>query len=1055
MVTTVSYQTYTGTDGDDSITLGNGNYKILGRSGIDTVIFSGLYSSYALTLDSVGTPSINGFNLNYFLVGIETLKFDDVTINIGNQGPGKSEFRAALSGGGSYFPSVSTLSDGGWVITWKSDGDSFSGPATLLQRYDKDGFQNSELTVVSTAQENYPKIVGLANGGFVDVYVDNDGLQNGIFAKVYSDDGTSIGNAIQINTTTLGQQLQPSIVSLQNGGWVATWTSQESSASAETNIYAQIFDPSGNKVNGEIKVNTTSNLNGADYTKILNSIDDQFVVSWSSYIGQGISVLNQQIFDSSGNKVGSEQIVSSNGSQPSIASLQNGGWINVWMTDTAAPYGANMQIFGQRYDANGLAIGSTFQISSDISDRHYTPQVTGIIDGGWVVTYQSWLQDGSDMGIYAQRYDLTSTKVGSEFLVNTTTSGGQCDPSITSLSDGGWIIAWHSQDSLGYSIFTQRYDLNGSPVGALTTEIIGDSSSQTILGTTNNDAIYAGSGNDVVNAGLGNDLIIGGNGAGNDVYNGGAGIDTVKYTSALSGITVNLSAKTGTATSTSGGDAANIGNDTLTGIENIIAGNYDDTLIGSSANNVFTGEGGNDNLTGLGGVDVLNGQEGSDLYVMTLAADHTAAEINDTGSSGIDEVRFTTAKASTLTLYAGDQGIESVVIGTGTSSSAVTTGITANNINASAVTNALSITGNNGNNSLIGTAYADTLTGNAGNDVLSGGAGADTLIGGIGNDTYVIDNIGDTITEGASAGTDLVQSSISYILGSNLENLTLTGSSNINSSGNTLANTITGNAGNNILDGGDGVDALVGGAGNDTYIVDVITATGLLHDTMTEVSNAGTDTIELRGTYSGVVKVITLATNFENLDISNTGSSLYNLTGNTVANSLIGNDANNTMNGGKGADILTGGSGKDTFVFTTGDSGQTALTLDKIADYTKGALGTGDLIDYVSNLTVGGSAATATSAQASINMTTGVATFATGSGTTLSDALLDVTARMTAATNTKGEFVLFKVNGTGDYYAFISDGTAGVGANDVLIQLVGITSISGIDLTGGNLTITG
>ena len=88
-------------------------------------------------------------------------------------------------------------------------------------------------------------------------------------------------------------------------------------------------------------------------------------------------------------------------------------------------------------------------------------------------------------------------------------------------------------------------------------------------------------------------------------------------------------------------------------------------------------------------------------------------------------------------------------------------------------------------------------------------------------------------------------------------------------------------------------------------------------------------------------------------------------------------------------------------------------------------------------------------------MTTGVATFATGSGTTLSDALLDVTARMTAAKNTKGEFVLFKVNGTGDYYAFISDGTAGVGANDVLIQLVGITSISGIDLTGGNLTITG
>jgi len=127
-------------------------------------------------------------------------------------------------------------------------------------------------------------------------------------------------------------------------------------------------------------------------------------------------------------------------------------------------------------------------------------------------------------------------------------------------------------------------------------------------------------------------------------------------------------------------------------------------------------------------------------------------------------------------------------------------------------------------------------------------------------------------------------------------------------------------------------------------------------------------------------------------------------------------------------------------------------TLDKIADYTKGALGTGDLIDYVSLLTIGGSAATATARQASINMTTGIASFASGSGTALADALLDIASRMTAATNTTGEFALFKVNNTGDYYAFISDGIAGVGANDVVIQLVGITSISNIDLTGGNLT---
>ena len=85
----------------------------------------------------------------------------------------------------------------------------------------------------------------------------------------------------------------------------------------------------------------------------------------------------------------------------------------------------------------------------------------------------------------------------------------------------------------------------------------------------------------------------------------------------------------------------------------------------------------------------------------------------------------------------------------------------------------------------------------------------------------------------------------------------------------------------------------------------------------------------------------------------------------------------------------------------------------------------------------------------------GVATFASGSGKTLSDALNDVMARFTAATNSAGEFAFFKVNGTGDFHLFVSDGAAGVTANDVVVQLVGVTTITSINLTGGNLTITG
>jgi len=325
----------------------------------------------------------------------------------------------------------------------------------------------------------------------------------------------------------------------------------------------------------------------------------------------------------------------------------------------------------------------------------------------------------------------------------------------------------------------------------------------------------------------------------------------------------------------------------------------------------------------------------------------------------------------------------------------------------------------------------------------------DTIVLGTGNDTYIIDNPGDIVTEQASAGTDLVKTTLdSYTLGPNVENLTYTGSGNFAGTGNSLANVITGGTGNDTLNGSTGADTMVGGAGNDTYVVD---NTG---DVVTELSNAGTDSVQSSVTY-------TLGVNVENLTlagssaINGTGNDLNNiLTGNTGENSLSGGNGADQINGGKAADILTGGAAKDTFIFTTGDSGQTT-GFDKISDFTKGAVGTGDVIDFSSALTIGGSASAATSSQAAINQSTGVATFFSGSGTTLTDAIGDIASRLTAATNSVGELAFFKVNNTGDYYSFVSDGVAGVTANDNVIQLVGVTSISSINLTNGDLTLTG
>ena len=214
-------------------------------------------------------------------------------------------------------------------------------------------------------------------------------------------------------------------------------------------------------------------------------------------------------------------------------------------------------------------------------------------------------------------------------------------------------------------------------------------------------------------------------------------------------------------------------------------------------------------------------------------------------------------------------------------------------------TGTVSFDGTTGNDWVKGGTGNDDLTGGDGNDYLNGGTGTDLLIGGKGNDTFVVDNIGDNIAEGLNGGIDTVESSITWTLKANLENLTLTGTTAINGTGNNLNNIITGNTGNNVLNGGAGADTLIGGAGNDSYYVDNTA------DSITENLNQGTDTVFSTVTY-------TLTTNIENLTLQ--GTTAINGTGNDLNNSITGNTGNNILTGGLGNDTLTGNAGADTLI---------------------------------------------------------------------------------------------------------------------------------------------
>ena len=180
----------------------------------------------------------------------------------------------------------------------------------------------------------------------------------------------------------------------------------------------------------------------------------------------------------------------------------------------------------------------------------------------------------------------------------------------------------------------------------------------------------------------------------------------------------------------------------------------------------------------------------------------------------------------TYVVGAGDTVVEAVNAGIDTVQSSVTHTLAANVENLT----------------LIGTA-AINGTGNTLNNILVGNSAANTLTGGAGDDTYLV-GTGDTVVEAVNAGNDTVQSSATWTLAANLENLTLTGTAAINGTGNTLANVVIGNAGNNVLTGGDGNDTLSGGQGNDVLNGGMgndvfLLARGDGQDTIADVSGTG------------------------------------------------------------------------------------------------------------------------------------------------------------------------------------------------------------------------
>lgn len=337
-------------------------------------------------------------------------------------------------------------------------------------------------------------------------------------------------------------------------------------------------------------------------------------------------------------------------------------------------------------------------------------------------------------------------------------------------------------------------DPNGQIALATIENVRGTDYGDMLIGDSTANELDGGDGNDVLNGGTGADTLVGG--AGDDSYQvdgvssvvieaENAGTDSVH-----AGISYNLEANLESLTL--------IGAAAINGTGNEL----DNVIIGNSASNQINGGLGNDTLDDYspGIKDTLNGNDGNDTLLSRgfFSADSYA------GGEGIDWLDFSQPDAYTAERRSTDGAGVKVNLSLGKASTYYlqASSFTWPDPNGQiGLTTLENVRGTEQSDILVGDSNANELDGGAGNDVLKGGAGADTLVGGAGDDSYEVDTLDDVVTEAADAGNDTIQTDISYSLGDNFENLTLTGSAVISGVGNALDNKLIGNSQVNTLDG--------------------------------------------------------------------------------------------------------------------------------------------------------------------------------------------------------------------------------------------------------------
>jgi hypothetical protein len=314
-----------------------------------------------------------------------------------------------------------------------------------------------------------------ANGNFVVAWESGsplasgqDGSYLGIVGRRFARGGAARGSEFAVNTYTTDYQSFPSVACGDDGRFIIVWSSfgQDGSSSG---VFGQRFDSNGQPTGAEFQTN--SHTTGTqDYPIVGLDAEGDFVVVWTSDLqdGQGLGVFGQR-FASTGAPVGIEfranSYTSGDQSYPAISVSDAGNFVVTWAS--TGQDGDNAGIFAQRFTNTALESGSEFRVNTTTAGAQSFPAISMDAAGRFTVVWSSEGQDGDDAGIVARRFASDGTPLGSEFRVNTYTTGAQLFPRVSASEGGGLVVVWTSygQDGDDAGVFGQRYAIDGRALG--------------------------------------------------------------------------------------------------------------------------------------------------------------------------------------------------------------------------------------------------------------------------------------------------------------------------------------------------------------------------------------------------------------------------------------------------------------------------------------------------------------------------------------------------------------------------------------------------------------